>query len=467
MQAGRPDDVRTTTTKPIGLSIADVLPDAQMFGAGELHATSCTSDADAVRPGDIFFAIDGHDCDGHELAGRAVKRGAKALVVERPLALFGTPQIVVEDSREAYGQYCQRLVGSPSDHLPIVGIAGSAGKTSTATLLRSILRTAGMTAGYVAGDELGDGVLTRSGCSGELTAPALATWLARMVAHDCSHAVLEITTGLLQRRVTAGVTLDVACIMNMDRDRASSLAATRQRLSAVVSGLPANGVAVVNADDPSCNHLLATINTPTITFAMKRPAEITAKIIRRNAAEQAFILSTGQELAAVRTTIIGDSHVYNCLAAAAIATVYDIDLATIARGLESVTQLPGVMQRIDSGQEFCAFVDRARSSRSLEACLHAAREVSRGRVITVVREYKQGKSRGLWETAEKLSDVTVRAANFAENDQATAIAEACLRAAAGDVVLVASPESEVRDEDGQSWNDVEVVRELLRQIQVV
>jgi UDP-N-acetylmuramoyl-L-alanyl-D-glutamate--2,6-diaminopimelate ligase len=441
-----------------------VFPSAAVFGSGDVRATSCTSDADQVRPGDVFFAIEDIDCDGHELAARAVKRGAKALVVERPLPLFGTPQFVVEDTRDAYGQYCQRLVGSPSDHLPVVGIAGSAGKTSTATLLRSIFRAAGMTPGRIAADELSDGGLTRSGCNGQLTAPALATWLARMAAHDCSHAMVEISTDLLRRHVMAGVTLDVACITNMDRENISSLAAARRRLSAVASGLPANGVAVLNADDAGCTRLLATIDTPVITFSMQRPAEFTAKLISRNANEQVFILSTGQELAAVRTTIIGDSHVYNCLAAAAVASVYDVNLTTIARGLESVTQLSGVMQRIDSGQDFCTFVDRARSSRSLEACLNTAREVARGRVITVVRDARSVGNGGLWETAEKLSDATIRAGDDGISDPTTAIAEACLRATAGDVVLVVGPQFEGSSDDGNG--DVEVVRELLRQLPV-
>lgn len=462
--------MRSTTIKPIGLAIADVLPEARVFGDGDIRATSCTCDADAVRTGDVFFAIEEADCDGHELAGRAAKRGAKALVVERPLALFSTPQIVVEDTREAYGKFCQRLVGSPADRIPVIGIAGSAGKSSVAELLRSILRTAGTTPGHISRDELFDGVLTRSECNGRLTSPALATWLARMVSHDCSHAVLELSTDLLRRRATAGVTLDAACITNMDRDNrdhAGTLAATRQTLSAVISSLPANGMAVVNADDPGCSKLLATIDTPTITYAMKHPAEVSAKVVSRNANEQVFILSTGQELAAVRTRIIGDSHVYNCLAAASLATVYDIDLTTIARGLESVEQLAGVMQRIDSGQEFSAYIDRARSSRSLEACLKAARDVTRGRVITVVRENRPGKqSQGLWETAERLSDMAVRVRCDRSCDPTTAIAEACLRAAVGDVVLVAGPESEMRTEKGPAWSDMDVLRELLRQLPV-
>jgi len=291
-----------------------------------------------------------------------------------------------------------------------------------------------------------------------------------MVTHDCSHAVLEVSTDLLRRRVAAGVTLDVACITNIDtdtRDPSRSMAALRREMSAVVAQLPANGVAVLNGDDPSCARLLSTLDSPAITFGMKRPAEISAKVISRNANEQVFVLSTGNDYAAVRTTIIGDSHIYNCLAAAAVATVYDIDLATIARGLESVSRLNGVMQRIDAGQDFCAYVDHARSTRALASCLSAAREVTRGRVITVLREDSTSSQSALLPVAEKLSDVIVKSKQHDRDcDPTTAIAEACLQANTGDVVIVAGPERRVLGEEGQSWNDADVVQELLRQIPV-
>lgn len=461
--------MRTATKQPVGLALAQALPDAQFFGDREIFATSCTSEADAVRPGDVFFAVEEADCDGHELASRAIDRGAKAIVVERPLALFHTPQILVEDSRQAYGEFCQHLVGLPSDHLPVIGIAGSAGKTSTATLLRAVLRTAAMTPGHIVGDEMCDGTITRSGCRGKLTSPALATWLARMVIRDCSHAILELSTDWSLRRVAAGVTFDVACFTNLDRENQSCpLADARRAHEAVLNMLPANGVAVTNADDPNCNKLLSKLDCPAITFGMKRPAEITATIVSRNACEQEFILSNGQDFAAVRTTVIGDSHVYNCLAAAAVATVYDINLTTIARGLESVTKLDGVMQRIDSGQEFCTFIDRARSSRSIESCLKAAREITRGNVITVIPNVDgTSLSRELLTTAEKLSDVIIHARHGKPSDAMAQIAEACLQADAGDVVLVAGADGLVRDESGESWGDEEVLREIIRQMQVV
>ena len=95
------------------------------------------------------------------------------------------------------------------------------------------------------------------------------------------------------------------------------------------------------------------------------------------------MLTAGDDSVGVRTTIVGDHHVYNCLTAAALCLSYGIELTTIARGLEAVEELPGRMQRIVCGQEFSVLVDAANTPDTLRACLKAARNVTSGRLICV------------------------------------------------------------------------------------
>ena len=95
------------------------------------------------------------------------------------------------------------------------------------------------------------------------------------------------------------------------------------------------------------------------------------------------MLSAGSETVPVRTRMIGDHHIANCLVAAAVGLVYGIDLADIARGIEQVEQVPGRMERLECGQPFGVFVDYAHTPDALEHSLSALREVTEGRLICV------------------------------------------------------------------------------------
>src|ERR671929_87054 len=104
--------------------------------------SSLAYDNRLVTPGTLFFCVPGFKADGHDFAPDAVKRGAAALVVERPLGL-GVPEVQVEDVRAAMAEAAARFHGDPTASLPVVGVTGTNGKTTTAFLVRSLLEAAG------------------------------------------------------------------------------------------------------------------------------------------------------------------------------------------------------------------------------------------------------------------------------------------------------------------------------------
>jgi UDP-N-acetylmuramoyl-L-alanyl-D-glutamate--2,6-diaminopimelate ligase len=116
---------------------------------------------------------------------------------------------------------------------------------------------------------------------------------------------------------------------------------------------------------------------------MRGSSEIAAQVIEQYVNEQTFLLSAGDDSVGVRTEIVGDHHIYNCLAAATTALAYGVDLTRIARGLESVDRLPGRMERVMCGQGFVVLVDSAASPDALRNSLRAARHGTTGRVICV------------------------------------------------------------------------------------
>lgn len=367
-----------------GIRLADAFPEGTVLG-GDVRFSSCTSDSRACQPGDLYVAVLGAEHDGHDFAADAVRRGAVAVLAEQPLAL-GVPVCVVRDTRVALGAVSQALAGYPARRLDAIGVTGTNGKTSTCLLLASILRQAGQVAGLTTSLSNGDGLEATPAHRTTPSQVELAGWLARMAANHCSHAVIEVSSHALAQRQLAGIELAAAVLTNVRRDHLElhgSLPNYRQIKARLFSQLRPDAFVVVNADDPTSQELLSKLAHPVLTFGMRNPAELTARVIERLASEQTFLLSAGNETVPVRTSIIGDQHVQNCLAAASVGLVLGHDLTTVARGLERVERIPGRMERLECGQPFSVFVDAARNSDQLAANLRAARQVAHGRVICV------------------------------------------------------------------------------------
>jgi UDP-N-acetylmuramoyl-L-alanyl-D-glutamate--2,6-diaminopimelate ligase len=251
-----------------------------------------------------------------------------------------------------------------------------------------------------------------------------------------------------------------------------------------------DAVAILNADDPTSVAMLSNLNQPALTYGMRLPAEITAEIIEQHINEQVFVLSAGDDSVGVRTAIVGDHHVYNCLAAAAMALAYGIELPEIARGLEAVDHLPGRMERVMCGQEFAAIVDAADSPDALRVCLRAARKATSGRVICVLGPHDECDTelQATGRVLGAMSDVAVVThgypgegshrscmgirAGFSEPrkaqvilDRVEAITWAVHEARAGDTVVITGMGERVHTPsaiDGELINDCEIVRQVLR-----
>ena len=368
------------------ISLCQVLPEADFLGAADVQITSCSHDSRTVEPGDLFVALPGSVHDGHDFVHEAVARGCVAILAARPLPNVDLPVCRVADTRQAHGRVCQALAGCPSEHLKIIGITGTNGKTTSSCLLASILATAGYRVGLLGTLGCFDGLEHEESA---LTTPPpdeLAARLARMVENGCSHAVMEVSSHGLDQCRLAGVALDAACVTNVRRDHLDyhrSIRDYRLAKSRLLEHLRGEGFAVLNADDPTSAGYLAHLDTPVLTVAIRSAAEITGMLIEQYISEQTFLLTAGSETVPVRTRMIGTHHVYNCLTAAAAGLAYGIDLATVVRGLEAVEHVPGRLERIECGQPFAVFVDYAHTPDALTGSLGSLRDVAHGRLICV------------------------------------------------------------------------------------
>lgn len=477
-----------------GISLRDVLPHGRFMGTRDIRVQSCQSDLRHVRPGDLFVALVDADGDGHDVVDQALERGAAAVVAERLLPL-SVPCCVVADSRVAHGMICQHLAGLPHRQLEMVGITGTYGKTTTAMLMASVLRSAERQVGVTCSLGCCDSEFTADPVGHTPAPPQLAEWLARMVVNGCTNSVVEVSSEALASRHLSGVEFDAAILTNMRRDHLDlhgNLKNYRRAKRRLFEHLKPGGFAIVNADDSGSRQLVEQLDVPLITVGMRQPAQLQAQLLERCPSEQTFLLMAGQESVPVRTHSVGDQHIYNCLSVAATGLIMGLDLTAIVRGLERVESLPGRLERIECGQEFSVFVDQAQSPATLAACLHALRQVTRGRLCVVygATADQDGEERShLGRTVERLADLGVITSNNPANepplqiahdildgfalpgrahiipDRAKAIDWALRQAEPGDTVLIAGKGDRAYQLIGDRpmpFSDVEEARRSLR-----
>lgn len=479
----------STDTQRGGVALDELFSEATRTGEGGTVATSCVSDWRQVQPGDVYVALP-EGCglddaeDGHQHAKRAISCGAIAVVCEQPVAVFDAPTYLVRDSRIALGQLCHALVESPTTNLPTIGVTGTQGKSTIIALVDAIFAAAGHECGVLSSLTGYDGMSHCPGISDVPSAPTWASRLANMAAAPCSHAVIELSSRSLSQHTVAGIELDAVCVSNVTEahiDRHNSVQSYRDIKKRVLNMLSPTGVAILNADDPVCMQWIDQVPGPVLTYGLGNQAEIRGRIIECYSNEQTFMLSAGNESVAVCTTIVGEHHVSNCLAAATVALSYGIDLQTIAKGLQAVSELPGRMQRVDCGQGFPVYVDAAETPTAIRSALRTARNLTHDRVICVMGDCQDNCNNqqfALDQIVQKMADLVIATNPLQEPiaedgaivevapNRSAAIAWAVAMAEPGDVVVIVGTQSGPCRTFGESTiapSDVEVTRELLLQ----
>ncbi len=364
--------------EPVGLSTGGDIP---IYGV--------SYDSRQVRPGHLFVCIQGFSDDGHRYIPDALQRGAAALVVERaPIARVDVPIVRVADARKALALLADRFYDHPSSRLTLVGITGTQGKTTTAYLTEAVLRAAGLKTGLIGT------VVKRVGSHEErslLTTPESADvhrLLAESVRSGLTHVAMEVSSHALALNRVAGCDFTLAVFTNCTSDHLDLHGSVDKYLEAKIGlfaqlGLGAEKCAIVNVDDAAGRRVLAASRCRTLTYGIEREALLTASRITARLKALDFIAHTPQGQLPVHMRLTGRFNVYNALAAVGVGLSCGLDLKTIARGLESVTQVPGRFEVLDAGQDFLVIVDFAHTAAAMEQLLLTARALVRGRLIVV------------------------------------------------------------------------------------
>jgi UDP-N-acetylmuramoyl-L-alanyl-D-glutamate--2,6-diaminopimelate ligase len=467
------------------------------FDFVEKEVCGLTHDSRKVKGGYVFVAIRGHKVDGHDFIADAGEKGAVALVVEEKIDITPRiPQIIVSNTRPALAALSCRFYGEPSSRMTVVGITGTNGKTTTSYLTKSIIEASGEKSGLIG---------TIQYQIGKRVIPALETtpesveiqrFLSEMHSSGIKYAVIEASSHALSQHRLDGVRFRSAIFTNLSIDHLDyhiNIRNYRAEKLKLVEGLGTESFAILNADHNASKYFAACTKSQIVWYGIKKKnADVTAEIMHMDADATRILLNSPWGKMLINVKLAGKHNVYNALAAAANALALGFKIDTVRAGIESLSAVPGRLEKIDCGQDFHVYIDFAHTHQALQVVLSTLREVTAGRIILVFgcggdRDRKKRPKMG--HIAEKYSDIFwitsdnprsedphsiiseiqrgVRKQDCfrVQVDRKAAIEEAILEAKKGDVVIIAGKGHEqyqITKGTITPFDDREIVRQILQ-----
>lgn len=356
-------------------------------GAAVSEVSGVESDSRQVKPGYLFVAVRGASVDGHTFIPQAMAQGAKVIVCEEfPTELNGeVSYIKVDDSAVAFGLLASAWYGNPSRELTLVGVTGTNGKTTTATLLYEMFRSLGYKAGLLS---------TVCNYIDTVKVPATHTTpdplhlhrlLREMVDAGCQYAFMEVSSHSAAQHRIAGLDFDGAIFTNLTRDHIDYHKTVEAYLKAKKSffdGLPEGSFALTNIDDKSGLVMLQNTRAEKHTYSLRMMADFKARIIESRIDGMTLEIN-GKT---VEVMFVGKFNAYNLLAVYGATCLLGQNPDEVLRKMSLLVPVAGRFQTLHSSRGYTVIVDYAHTPDALNNVLTSIREVlgNRGHIITVV-----------------------------------------------------------------------------------
>ena len=465
------------------------------LGDTGVEITGVNIDSRRIEKGHLFVAIPGTQTDGHKYIPKAIELGAAAILCEQmpEEQVEGVTYVVVESTESAVGLVATEFFGDPSRKLKLVGVTGTNGKTTIATLLYNMFRKFGHKCGLLS---TVCNYIEDEAIPADHTTPdpiELNRLLAQMVEAGCDYAFMECSSHAIAQKRIGGLKFAGGLFTNLTRDHLDyhkTVENYRDAKKAFFDGLEKDSFAITNADDKNGLYMVQNTKAQVKTYSIRSMADFKAKIIECHF-EGMYLDINGKE---VGVQFIGKFNVSNLLAVYGAAIMLGKKPEDILVILSTLKSVSGRLEPIRSPEGYTAIVDYAHTPDALENVLNTINEVlnGKGKVITVCGaggNRDKGKRPIMAQTAAKLSDkviITSDNPRFEEPqdiindmlagldnkkmkkvvsiaDRKEAIRTACMMAEKGDVVLIAGKGHEDYQEIKgvkHHFDDREVVREI-------
>lgn len=346
---------------------------ALVFDSREAHADS------------LFCCIVGSQSDGHNYAQKAYEQGCRCFVVERSLDLpKDATQLLVDNSNFALAQLACAFYGHPSKELKLVGVTGTNGKTTTATLLYDLFSQLGYPSGLLSTvvNKIGTRTLTATHTTPNPV--ALNALLREMVTAGCQYCFMEVSSHAIDQGRIYGLQFAAAGFTNITHDHLDyhhTFAEYLRVKKAFFDGLGQSAFALVNTDDKNGMVMLQNTRAKKLSYALKTPADFKGKIIE-NSLGGLVLQINGQE---VHTRLVGAFNASNLLLVYGLALGLGQESFEVLRILSQLTHVAGRFEHLRSPKGITAIVDYAHTPDALENVLTTIAAFQKNnKVITVV-----------------------------------------------------------------------------------
>jgi UDP-N-acetylmuramoyl-L-alanyl-D-glutamate--2,6-diaminopimelate ligase len=470
-----------------------------VHGATDVTISKIEFDSRKVESNTAFVAIKGTLSDGHDYIEKAIALGANVIVCEQfpETIMQGITYVQVNDTNEALAYLSANFYDNPSEKIKLVGVTGTNGKTTIASLLYQLFKKAGYKVGLLSTVKI---MVDTEEFKATHTTPDSLTlnyYLDQMIQEGCEFCFMEVSSHGIHQKRTAALQFAGGIFTNLSHDHLdyhNTFAEYRDVKKSFFDYLPKSAFAITNCDDKNGVVMLQNTKAKKITYALKSYADYKAQILENQLSGLLLKINDNE----VWVKLIGSFNAYNLLAIFGVAVELGIEKVEALRLLSELESVSGRFQFIVSDTKITAIVDYAHTPDALENVLQTIEDIrtKNEQLITVVGcggDRDKTKRPVMANIAAMLSDKAIFTAdnprtenpeiiiqemeqgvepqNFKKTisilDRKQAIKTACQLANPNDIILIAGKGHETYQEINgvkYDFDDLEIVTELLQQL---
>src|SRR3989338_4665863 len=362
----------------------------------DIEIQHLTADSRTVTPSSLYVAVPGFVCDGHQYINDVVKKGIKAVVVQKKQDISpDIIQIIVPDTREALALLSCEFFGHPTKNLVLVGVTGTNGKTTSTYILESIFKEAGFNPGVI-------GTVNYRYGGKEIPAPNTTPesldfqkMLYDMKKEGVGHVVMEVSSHALKLKRVDGSHFNVGLFTNLTQDHLdfhkdfNDYFSSKKRLflDLLKHSQKKMPTSIINIDDPYGVKLYEELKknkqVAQCFTTHSTGADIVVKSFEFNLEGLKAEIKVGEKIFSIRSQLLGEHNLSNIIVVIGVASALGISQKIIEQGVWNLKRVPGRLERVDAGQPYLVLVDYAHTDDALKNVGQALQKLKKNRIITV------------------------------------------------------------------------------------